>query len=141
MLASFDSPVKPGIAETKSRPGERIQSASLMVKRCGVCNRNEQNCECELICKSCRLSSEDCQCSDTEEQDPLTREQVPVEPVQPAQVKMAERKILGEPPTFASVKGDRKNLTLYIAALKKWSRVGGVEKKDQAETVMYHASF
>ena len=44
------------------------------------------------------------------------------------------------PPTFASVKGDRKNLTLYIAALKKWSRVGGVEKKDQAETVMYHAS-
>ena len=140
MLASFDSPVKPGIAETKSRPGERIQSASLMVKRCGVCNRNEQNCECELICKSCRLSSEDCQCSDTEEQDPLTREQVPVEPVQPAQVKMAERKILGEPPTFASVKGDRKNLTLYIAALKKWSRVGGVEKKDQAETVMYHAS-
>ena len=53
---------------------------------------------------------------------------------------MAERKILGEPPTFASVKGDRKNLTLYIAALKKWSRVGGVEKKDQAETVMYHAS-
>ena len=38
------------------------------------------------------------------------------------------------------VAGDRKKLTLYIAALKKWSRVGGCQKSDQADTVMYHAS-
>ena len=45
-------------------------------------------------------------------------------------------RVAGEPPNFAEVKGDRKKLGLYISALKRWSRVGGVPKKDQADTIM-----
>ena len=48
-------------------------------------------------------------------------------------------RVAGEPPNFAEVKGDRKKLGLYISALKRWSRVGGVPKKDQADTIIYHA--
>ena len=48
---------------------------------------------------------------------------------------------MGEPPQFKGVKNDRRKLTLYISALKKWAKVGGVPKKDQADTVFYHASL
>ena len=44
-----------------------------------------------------------------------------------------------EPPSYAGIKGDRKKLTHYISALKTWARVSGVEKKNQADTVKYHA--
>ena len=50
-------------------------------------------------------------------------------------------RVAGEPPNYAEVKGDRKKLGLYISALKRWSRVGGVPKKDQADTIIYHAPF
>ena len=44
-----------------------------------------------------------------------------------------------EPPSYAGIKGDRRKLTHYISALKTWSKVSGVEKKNQADTVKYHA--
>ena len=47
--------------------------------------------------------------------------------------------VMKEPPNYASVHGDRRNLTQYIAALKLWAKVSGVEKKDQADFVKYHA--
>ena len=45
-----------------------------------------------------------------------------------------------EPPIFPKSSSDRKQISLYISALKKWGKVGGVKNEDQAETVMYHAS-
>ena len=48
---------------------------------------------------------------------------------------------MGEPPQFKGVKNDRRKLTLYISSLKTWAKVGGVPKKDQADTVFYHASL
>ena len=44
-----------------------------------------------------------------------------------------------EPPSYAGIKGDRAKLTHYISALKTWARVSGVEKKNQANAVKYHA--
>ena len=52
---------------------------------------------------------------------------------------MATATIMKEPPNYTTVRGDRKNLTQYIAALKLWAKVSGVKKKNQANYVKYHA--
>ena len=52
---------------------------------------------------------------------------------------MATANVMKEPPNYATVKGDRKNLTQYIAALKLWAKVSGIEKKNQADCIKYHA--
>ena len=46
---------------------------------------------------------------------------------------------LKEPPNYATVQGDQRKLTQYIAALKLWAKVGGVEKKNQADCIKYNA--
>ena len=53
--------------------------------------------------------------------------------------KMATASFMREPPNYAIVLGDRKNLTQYITALKLWAKVSGVDKKNQADYVKYHA--
>ena len=46
---------------------------------------------------------------------------------------------LKEPPNYVTVQGDQHKLTQYIAALKLWAKVGGVEKKNQADCIKHNA--
>ena len=123
--------------------------------RCPVCRTGPQRClpGCSL-CKTCWKLSKECQCQSAD-QEPLSRiissgspasqsssASAPTPPsVTADQIpsKMATASIMKEPPNYATVRGDRKNLTQYIAALKLWAKVSGVEKKNQADYVKYHA--
>ena len=42
-------------------------------------------------------------------------------------------------PSIASIREDKKKLTQYIAALRLWVRVSGVEQQNQADMIQYHA--
>ena len=109
---------------------------------CPVCRRNKNNCDCQEICRDCWRSEEECVCSENSEDAALINPRPETEQTTSQVVAMADPGVLrvaGEPPNFAEVKGDRKKLGLYISALKRWSRVGGVPKKDQADTIIYHA--
>ena len=60
-------------------------------------------------------------------------------PVTAQQVSSNMNTIMKEPPNYAIIHGNKRDLTQYIAALKLWARVSGVEKRDQADYVKYHA--
>ena len=132
---------------------------------CQFCRANIQDCEC---CENCERNPCRCSLSQgpsleettspavlaiSSAENPATVDEVEPRQVAPVQVQpapvlqeaavpavrtMTTPSTLREPPVFPKQK-DRKQLSLYISALKKWGKVGGVSKKDQAETLMYHA--
>ena len=124
---------------------------------CKCCERcHEAVCQC-ISCDVCEQFVEHCQCSPAEDlvrvrqpreeelqQPPVEESQQPQVRLQAAQEIMADdtrtMRVMGEPPVFPKDKKDRKAISLYIAALKRWTRVGGYPKKEQADYIIYHAS-
>ena len=101
--------------------------------RCPVCRTGPLGLPGCSLCKTCWQLSEECQCQTASAPTPQS--------VMTNQIlsKMATASFMREPPNYATVLGDRKNLTQYIAALKLWAKVSGVNKKNQADYVKYHA--
>ena len=95
-------------------------------ERCPVCKSGPRNClpTCTL-CKTCWLLPEECKCQNQSAQSFNMSSSGPF--------------TLKEPPNYATVQGDQRKLTQYIAALKLWAKVGGVEKKNQADCIKYNA--
>ena len=99
---------------------------------CPVCRSRPAGClsTCTL-CKECWRVPEECDCS--------SRDISTAAPTQ--QTASMSGGNMKEPPIYpsASIQGDRKKLTQYIAALKLWVKVSGVEAKNQANVVKYNA--
>ena len=92
--------------------------------KCPVCKCTADRCNCQQICKTCLSNgnlSEDggCQC--------LSAPQV--------SSQKNENTHRSKPPSLGMLK-DKSNLQIYLAGLKRWTRIGGVPAKEQADTVL-----
>ena len=95
-------------------------------KCCRTCNKSPPECSC---CKTCNRSREACQCRSNQ----MTIPTAPIQSHNIATVSSVRPPDLG----MVKVKG---NLQIYIASLKRWSRIGGVKAELQGDVVMMHAS-
>ena len=122
--------------------------------RCNECKKTAVNCSCYL-CGTCKKNSSACLCDDTckvcltagrLEDDgsctccPKCRNSACIctldrskKPQNPSSSSHAPK-----PPDISLLK-DKNNLSIYVASLRRWSRIGGVEPELQADVVLMHA--
>ena len=93
---------------------------------CRICNNSLDDCVC---CKNCKRLPQTCNCSLSQATVPLAQSQ------SQAFTSIA----LVRPPDLGLVKV-KGNLPIYIASLRRWSRIGGVKAELQGDVVMMHAS-
>ena len=93
---------------------------------CRICKNSLDECVC---CKNCKRLPQTCNCSLSQATVPLAQSQ------SQAFTSIASVR----PPDLGLVKV-KGNLPIYIASLRRWSRIGGVKAELQGDVVMMHAS-
>jgi len=120
--------------------------------KCRVCKKATENCSC-FVCMTCQNTSQACICVDTCkkclvagrlenggeciccskcEKDVCTCHRT----CSPKQVSSSVN--TSKPPDLSLLK-NKDNLPIYIASLRRWSRIGGVLPELQADIVLMHA--
>ena len=93
---------------------------------CRICKNSLDECVC---CKNCKRLPQTCNCSLSQATVPLAQSQ------SQAFTSIASVR----PPDLGLVKV-KGNLPIYIASLRRWSRIGGVKAELQGDVVMMHTS-